>query len=352
MYKYYISKNNGKTNHAGSKARNDVENILGSCGYTEVSAALSINNKFLRKLCEYIRYFQLCDFEKNSIVVNQYPNLPFLFNWNLNCKKKKKSYKIVTVIHDLSMRAKGNRLNNRYLQKYVIKISDYIIVHNEKMEQYFIENLGVKKEKIIKLELFDYLMNRCDKEIDSKKGNIIIAGNLDKTKCPYIYKLSDTTTDMKYNLYGPNYCEKVIQDNVSYCGSFVPEELPQNMMGSWGLVWDGTEITTCAGLMGQYLMLNNPHKTSLYIASGIPVIIWNKSALANLIRKKNIGITISSIFDIERKIKSLTIDEYGIMLKNVRAEGAKLRKGYYLKKAINEAEERIRRGVEGEKEIY
>ena len=55
------------------------------------------------------------------------------------------------------------------------------------------------------------------------------------------------------------------------------------MEGSFGLVWDGISVETCAGVYGEYLKVNNPHKTSLYLASGIPVIIWKEAAWLSLL---------------------------------------------------------------------
>ena len=60
---------------------------------------------------------------------------------------------------------------------------------------------------------------------------------------------------------------------------------------------------TCKGSFGEYLRINNPHKTSLYLASGIPVIIWSKAALAEFIEKNKCGITVDSLYEIADKLK-------------------------------------------------
>lgn len=61
-------------------------------------------------------------------------------------------------------------------------------------------------------------------------------------------------------------------------GSFKPEESPEHLQG----VWDGDSVDTCAGNTGAYLRYNNPHKTSLYLACGMPVIVWKEAAIAAL----------------------------------------------------------------------
>ena len=56
-------------------------------------------------------------------------------------------------------------------------------------------------------------------------------------------------------------------------GSFLPDELPSALEGSFGLVWDGDSSKTCSGVFGEYLRYNNSHKASLYLASGFPIIV-------------------------------------------------------------------------------
>ena len=79
--------------------------------------------------------------------------------------------------------------------------------------------------------------------------------------------------------------------------------------------------------MGNYLRYNSPHKLSLYIAAGMPVIVWKNSALSEYIEQKNIGITVNSLLELDEKIGDISEEEYKEILRNVRVEGEKLRKG-------------------------
>lgn len=89
---------------------------------------------------------------------------------------------------------------------------------------------------------------------------------------------------------------------------------------------------TCSGIFGDYLRINNPHKTSLYLACGIPVITWNKAAIAQYVRKNRVGITVSSLDEINEKLKDVSKDEYNLMRKNAKKCSERVRNGYYLKK--------------------
>ena len=71
-----------------------------------------------------------------------------------------------------------------------------------------------------------------------------------------------------------------------------------------------------------------------YLASGIPVIIWSKAALAEFIEKNKCGITVDSLYEIADKLKSMTDKEYEDIKKNVQAISPKLKNGYYTKKSI------------------
>ena len=137
------------------------------------------------------------------------------------------------------------------------------------------------------------------------------------------------------NLDGRGY-ETTPQSNIDYKGSFNPNELVYAMDGSFGLVWDGKSAQTCMGVYGDYLRINNPHKTSLYLAAEKPVIIWKEAALANFVKQNHCGILISSLDEIAEAIKQLSDTEYRKIQQSTQEIGKKVRNGYYLKKAVKD----------------
>ena len=62
----------------------------------------------------------------------------------------------------------------------------------------------------------------------------------------------------------------------------------------------------------------------------MPVIISKESALADYIEKNNLGITISSLYDIEASLKSLSDAEVQLIRKSVMVMSNKLRNGEML----------------------
>ena len=129
---------------------------------------------------------------------------------------------------------------------------------------------------------------------------------------------------------------------MNYFGAFLPDELIKNLKGKYGLVWDGDSIETCSGGKGEYLRINNPHKLSLYLAVGLPVIIWDEAAEAEFVLRENVGFTIKSLYELSEKMALISDDDYEIMKKNAEVVGARLRNGKYMTNAIKKAEKIIR----------
>ena len=247
----------------------------------------------------------------------------------INYLKKSKT-KNVVIIHDLD--GVRNLNNVRFLRKEIkfLNSFDYVIEHNQKMKNKMLE-LGINKPRFVDLCLFDYITDKTieDRTIDGDE--IIIAGNLSKTKCGYIY---DLPKNVRFGLYGVGY--QGSQENINYYGSYLANEISLKIKGKFGLVWDGTSAKTCKGNYGNYLKINNPHKMSLYLSAGIPVIVWDESAVADFVIKNKCGITVSSLNEIHGKLETLTDVQYNIMLENARLLSEKVRNGYFTMRAVDE----------------
>lgn len=352
MTKYYIieGKLNGEFN-ATSKARLDVEKILENNKIEKlyVNTKNGIKEKKIMKWKQFLNYKRnlkiwdksLKKVKRNDIIFIQYPLLNTTVGLVKLLKKyKKKGIVFVSIIHDLdSLRYKpedqGKFLYNRvcFDDKYVLKEMNYIIAHNSSMKKELIK-LGNNSDKIFELGLFDYLVNKDLKNLKRNcKEPIIIAGNLSLSKSKYLSYLN--YLDLKFNLYGVGFDETISAKNVNYCGSFKPEELVEKMQGGYGLVWDGISIDTCTGGFGEYLKYNNPHKASLYLTSGIPIIVWSKSAIADFVIKNNVGIAIDNLNNLKEKLDKITDEDYKKMINNAKKISDKLRKGYYTTEIIN-----------------
>ena len=87
----------------------------------------------------------------------------------------------------------------------------------------------------------------------------------------------------------------------------------------------------------QYTKFNNPHKLSCYLAAGIPVIVWEKTAIAEMVKRENIGYTIRSL----EGIKNLNFQDYSSKSESVRKYKEKVRSGYYTKRVIENIQHKM-----------
>ena len=330
--KYFLKETYVKANHAGPKARMDAEAIMVDVGFEEYYLSESRKNNVLNK---------------NDIIVLQFPLLWKSLKKQIRMRfLKKKNFKAYLLIHDIeSLRNKKIKTFSDfkhsiiyYLQnKTVLERVNGIIAHNDKMKSELVK-MGINKEKIISLEIFDYLIPNFIEDKNYDKDKILLAGNFDIRKTKYARILPEKPD---FEIYGINFENNNLPNNVHYKGSFSPEELPNHLQGGFGLVWDGDSARTCSGMYGEYLKINNPHKAYLYLASGFPIIVWKQSALADFVRNNNCGILVNSLFEILESLESMSEDEYQELVKNSKRIGEKIRQGYYLKTALEKCEREL-----------
>ncbi|CAM3130884.1 hypothetical protein [Sporolactobacillus spathodeae] len=326
MNKYYLIAKYNRDYRATSKARMDAERIMEQQHYNPVSREEFIENS---------------DQYQNSLFVVQYPDLfhnrEILFTMKLLKRLKCTS---IILIHDL------NYLRNKSIsskdEQEILKQSDFLIVHNKKMEDYLVQ-FDIPRTRMIRLELFDYLfcasIDRKIKNIVSSRYDIIIAGDLSMEKSAYIRNLNNLPY-LNFNLFGSD-PQINLPDNTSYLGKYSGDDLPNYLPEGWGLIWDGNSLKTCNGQYGSYQRFNNPHKASLFLATGIPLIVWEHAAIRDFIVQNKLGISVTTLFDIDKTIHSLTDIEKIEIQKHLDFWSKRIRRGYFLQKSLNSVEEKI-----------
>lgn len=348
---YYISvgENNSK---ASGKARLDIERVFQRLGFTQFrEVSYEDRYKKIQKF-RHIREFVIAEhrwtdivkrIQKNDVLIVQHPMSSSITVYRAIKALKKKGVRIVLIIHDLySLREKQN-LNNPYyrLRDFsLLRLCDVVISHNTHMTDVLVSH-GIDRKKIIDLELFDYIypskVNRTFTEAD--KHSIVIAGNLDRYKAAYLYELGKLLNKTNLYLYGRNFDELAVAKNgkTIYEGELLADELPQKIHSGFGLVWDGTSVDECNGNTGEYLKINNPHKTSCNLASGLPLIVWSKSAMADVVKKYGIGVCVNSLRDLEFVLSDMSDEQFNQIMINVGKISEKVRTGYFTETAIKKA---------------
>lgn len=323
----------GDGNDAGPKAKRDVDYFLSQNGFEIIHQQLNNKSKLDKLKSAYWTIPHLFNrVDKFDELFFQYPTYSSYVMKRLIKRMRLKSKRLFFIIHDVeSLRLFQNDSEYWQGERALFNATDGLIVHNSKMKQWLQEN-GVTVP-MVELGIFDY---DNPQEINQASGydkTICFAGNLAKSK--FLNKIDLEKSRME--IFGSNPSKQYLE-GVSYQGQLSPDELPKKLTQNFGLVWDGDELDTCGGKFGNYMRYNNPHKVSLYLSSGQPVIIWKKAALANFILKNKLGVAVSSLETLDGILENITEEQYSEMKMNTIKIAKSLRKGEFIKKAVEKIE--------------
>lgn len=349
---YYIKEGIPKGEYnASSKARNDVEKVFKNLKIPR----LFVNSLYGVQEKKYLKWKQLYIYRNNlkawmdslvklnsgDRIFIQYPLLNTTYSFEkflVECSKK--NIETIAIIHDLDSLRFTVENDGKNVVKRVshedhtyLPLFSKVICHNESMKNELLK-FNVNESSIIILGIFDYLTN-VSGNIDrfNLQSPIVIAGNLNTQKVGYLEDLN-LLKNLNFNLYGMGYSNKS-SANVFYKGAFKPEDLLLEIKGSFGLVWDGDSLDTCKGGYGKYLQYNNPHKASMYLAAGLPLIVWKDSALSDFVEKENLGLCISSLLDLETVIRNISLKDYMEIKRKCAILSEKVKNGYFMVNAIS-----------------
>lgn len=322
---------------ARSKAPKDVESVLSSLGYRAQKISLYLNEPAYRRFPKMLWRLltAVASLESRSTLVLQYP-LTSYFYWVLPLLKLK-GIKLIAIVHDLESYRWGGEMSHTELDR--LRCFDRIVVHTDKMKEVLILS-GLTDVPMVELQLFDYLAGKQDlgkraEALGQENCPVIcFAGNL--TKSLFLPDLESLLSQgLSFRLYGAEPPQNItFSERLVYAGSFQPDDL-EILQGNWGLVWDGDSIETCSGSIGNYLRINAPHKASLYLAKGIPLIVWSESGIAPFVREHHLGIAVRSLRDVAEVICHLDEAELALIRSSAKAFGERLRRGDRLAEALS-----------------
>jgi len=329
---------------AMGKARDDVQRIAEDAGYAPVRVTAQDSARGDRWQQTLLLGKVVWDWTSlffrlhhGDLLLMQYPYFPVkganIARFGLHMLKWK-GVATAALVHDLdSLRLIGGEAA-RWSDQELLPWFDRIICHTPRMSAY-LASQGIQASRLTELGLFDYL---TDAPMPCRKLSmqVCVAGNLSRKKSRYLHELP--RTKIEWHLYGDGWQGKKRPDIVAH-GVLPPDVLPGELNGSFGLVWDGTTAETCRGNYGAYLMLNAPHKLSLYLAAGMPVVVWRWSAQAALVQEQGVGLVIDRLSELSGAIAALTEEEYEAMAARARSIGEKLRAGSMTRRALAAIEE-------------
>jgi hypothetical protein len=329
--KFYIKQSLKGDLDAGPKAKADTYKTLNELGFKPIiyySDATSRLNRYCQGLMLVLKTLVI----SNSLVLSENPIKNWHFAIFANKIMRLRGNHLILLVHDVE----GERYDffDRRVEDSYMNTFDSIIAHNNIMRSFLSERLrpGIH---FYTLNVFDYLVENGfiaqHDPIFRANWQIIYCGNLTRIKSKFIYDLPEIkSNNWTLNLYGLGLEQIDLGKMVRYQGSFSPNTPYVIPQAKFGLVWDGESVATCNGIYGDYLRMNNPHKMSLYFAIGLPLIVWENAAVAQLVTQYNLGFTIRSLHDIEDKLAHLTEIDFETYKQNVEIFTRKVTSGKFL----------------------
>lgn len=338
--KYYIEVG------TNNKAKRDIDEICRREGFVNLTRhnfGEGGIGRFLTKLVSVTRI--LWNMKKGDMLFLQYPMKKFYY---MACMlAKMKGAKVVTVIHDLGA-FRRHKLTPEGENKRLSR-TDFLIVHNPTMRNYLIEH-GYKGG-IHCLQIFDYLSpcQPADYAAPHTPWRVVYAGNLARWRNEFLYHMEPVMKGWQMDLYGKGFdatqmptANSQEPSPLRYHGFIASDDFFAKAEADFGLVWDGDSFDECTGDWGEYLRINDPHKTSFYLRAGIPVIVWKEAAMASFIEEQKVGICVSSLSEIGERFAALSPADYQTLKQNALAMSCRLNDGYYIKEGLKAAEICIR----------
>ncbi|WP_129715963.1 hypothetical protein [Pedobacter sp. SYP-B3415] len=316
-YQFCIRFTGIDVNSAATKAVSDCNEIFAQHGFSDYTFSVTDNRnklvyylKLIRKLTAFFMKIS-----SGSLVGVQYPLLSIneVFRYFIKVARLK-GVRFFCIIHDLESLRTGGK-DEVLIRREISNLScyDIVISHNASMSSW-LKTHGLVR-KVISLDLFDYLLKSQEPAGNTPgRRTIVFAGNLGKST--FIYKLHEFA-GWNFNLYGSNFDAGFVNryPNLHWAGSFDPQHIAAALEGDFGLIWDGAETSHTDAVLGNYMRYNNPHKCSLYIAAGLPLIAPKNSAIGRFILSSNIGFLVDSLEELQSV--EISQGQYDTMKENV-----------------------------------
>ncbi len=336
----YITRNYRNLEGAGNKAKTDNEDTLVELSATNLGLRRTFYagkvTTFFLDLAGVVKY--VFSVRRGDVILLQYPVKKY-FSFLCNVAHWQGA-KTAALIHDLG----SFRRKKLTVEKEISRLmhADYVIASNDEMKRWLQEH-GYQ-HPLGSLGLFDY---RSDAENRHCGGGpaasclrLVYAGALAMRKNAFLLQLAQKELPYELHIYGNRDGLPAMEDNKRIVfHPFTPaDDFIANVDADFGFVWDGDSLDSCTGNFGEYLRWNSPHKVSFYLRAGLPVIIWKHAAVAPIIEREGIGLTIESIDELLTLLPSISEKQMTAMRRNVGRVGQQLKRGGFLKQALHQIE--------------
>lgn len=285
----------------------------------------------------FLTFYGLCQIGKRDFIMLKFPFTKSLV-YSARIIKKIKGCKLITILEDVNC-IRYDHVQKKELDKTICELEENDIIMSPNDGYIYELKKYLPKVRFVNFKIYPYKVSeKCQSMINTHavaRGEICFAGNLNKST--FLEKMS--LNRWKMYLYGPCNVKFERTRNLVYCGMYTQDELIGKIINSaYGLVWDGTNIDIeydTSGL-GTYLKYNTSSKFCLYLSIGLPVIVWEKAAVAEYVEKNNVGIIIKSLENLEEQLDEVSESAYIEMRCNAIKVSSRIRQGLDFLDAVKE----------------
>lgn len=340
MQKWITDIVQGRTFDATRQAKQDIANIGEAMGY-KVANIFRYNDVGESDDAMLARIDGItAAVERGDMLVYQFPSLNSgRFDMLFVDQMHRRGVKLVCLVHDVAT------MRDQQAPTWIDEIGyfnkcDVLIVHNRRMVDK-LKELGVTTPMVCQY-LLDYLDDSHEPDkyetqpADFKRG-VVLAGNILKSR--YLADWDHETPITVFGVTDEELDEKLAANpKIDFRGQLWRWDLIQQMPRTFGLAWDSD---TSSYKYNDYTQYNHPHKVSMYLSHGLPVIIWRQAAVADIIVKNHLGIAIDSLDQLDDAIQNISDEELATMLHNVGEFGKLIRDGWFTRQGLQEAEMKL-----------
>ena len=304
------------------KAKADYAHIADQSGWTVLPLARYNDARYDDATRTQFINSWLQQVNTNDIVLHQFPSyMSEKFEVQFAKTLKARQVKRAILIHDIE----PLRLMKHPIWDFdLFNLYDVVIVHSQAMKVQ-LQSLGITSQFIIQ-PLFDYL--GLSYSLVSFSHEINFAGTFQKS--PWLQQAQN----VHINLFGAKpkkWRDTTFPANVTYKGNLDPEQLIMAFRDGFGLIWDNDfEDKTYK----TYTKYNAPHKASLYIRAGLPLIAWHESAIGQIIAEQEIGFVIDKLNQLPAQLSETTAAQFNLWQQNMQPLAQQLASGYFTKATL------------------
>ena len=310
-------------------------------GFKEINYVPFVNLQNNRSRRTNLIESMIAPVEEGDVVVIQLP-LWIQFNFQnelIDRLKQKKDIKIIGFINEVITYNDNKPYNpeSDFFLSQMVKF-DLLVTLNEQMSE-MLRRDNVTKP-MIPMIINDFLSQKRIYEMKLSKQLIYIVEN----PIPNFENIVEFKTPLA--IYGQSLPNSSISSSVTFRSIDTFEELPYHLKGGFGLV----DIPEMYDSIKEKRNLSQKYKNSMsmsiFLASGIPLVVLEDSPYTTWVLKNKIGIVVPDLASIDTIIEKMTEADYQIMLESViRIQGG-VASGLFTKRALLNAIRTLELGYE------